>query len=97
MGCQDKEFRLDDEKIPFPGGFPGVPSVVPYIIDYFLAHRYARAWRFNPSNGYGQRRPYTQRPVNHGVRAVSYQWLVIGGLTAAVAVASLYKNANLWE
>lgn len=43
---------VDGEEAPFPE----VPTIALYIVDLFVAPRYAGAWRFNPSDMFGQRR-----------------------------------------
>jgi hypothetical protein len=52
LGCQDSEFLLDGEKIPFPEA----PFIAPYVVDYIIARRHAGLWRFNPSTMYGEPR-----------------------------------------
>jgi hypothetical protein len=62
FGCQDSEFLLDGEKIPFPE--VPVPLIVPYIIDQAIGRRYSGAWRFCPSSAHGRIRPFTGRPTD---------------------------------
>jgi hypothetical protein len=65
FGCQDSEFLLDGEKIPFPE--VPVPLIVPYIIEYVVSRRFSGAWRFCPSSAHGRIRPFTGQPTNGGL------------------------------
>ncbi|TVY84710.1 Sterol-4-alpha-carboxylate 3-dehydrogenase [Lachnellula suecica] len=60
LGCQDKNFTVDDAKIPFPE----VSLLAAYFVDWVLSSRHQGAWRFNPSDMYGSpRKPYTAKPI----------------------------------
>jgi hypothetical protein len=53
LGCQDRQFLLDDEHIRFPE----LPfALVPYLVDHIVSRRYAGAWRFCPSTFHGEPR-----------------------------------------
>jgi hypothetical protein len=55
LGCQDKNFTVDGEKIPFPE----VSFLAAYFVDLVLSRRHRGAWRFNPSTMYGTpRKPF---------------------------------------
>ncbi|TVY23083.1 Sterol-4-alpha-carboxylate 3-dehydrogenase,decarboxylating [Lachnellula hyalina] len=55
LGCQDKNFTVDGEKIPFPE----VSFLAAYFVDLVLSPRHKGAWRFNPSTQYGTpRKPF---------------------------------------
>jgi len=55
LGCQDKSFTVDGEQIPFPE----VPFIAAYFVDWVLSSRHKGAWRFNPSDMYGNpRKPF---------------------------------------
>lgn len=85
FGTQDKDFLLDGKR----HRFPDVPAVFLYVVDYVLARRYSAAWRFSPSNIYGQPRPFTGKPSeSSGVRLSL--WMTMGGLTAIAMVSIAY-------
>ena len=44
FGCQDRDFQLDGEKMPFPE--TPVPFMVRAIVSLVVARRYAGVWRF---------------------------------------------------
>jgi hypothetical protein len=66
LGCQDKSFVLDGQKIPFPSASP----IVPYIVDFFMSGRHKGVWRFNPSTIYGLPRPNPALPNDKPAKAV---------------------------
>jgi hypothetical protein len=87
FGTQDKEFLLDGEKHKFPN----VPAVLPYIVDYVLTRRYSGAWRFSPSNIYGQPRPFTGQPSESSRVGLSL-WMTMGTAVAMVSVAYMSRS-----
>ncbi|TVY93828.1 Sterol-4-alpha-carboxylate 3-dehydrogenase, decarboxylating [Lachnellula willkommii] len=55
LGCQDRNFTVDGEKIHFPE----VSFLAAYFVDLVLSHRHRGAWRFNPSTMHGTpRKPF---------------------------------------
>ena len=87
LGCQDKTFLLDDEK-PY---FPEVPFIAHYVVDHALARRYAGAWRFSPSDMYGNPRPFGVPVISNKTKAkptpfnIALVALVCSFLVAALA------------
>ncbi|KAK2740541.1 hypothetical protein FQN57_006044 [Myotisia sp. PD_48] len=53
LGCGDRSFLIDDN---IPSILP-VPGFVPYLSKYVLERPRAGAWRFNPCDSFGNRRP----------------------------------------
>jgi hypothetical protein len=51
FGCMDKGFEGGQYK------FPPVPGVVNYVVNYWFARKHKSAWRFNPSDMWGNPRP----------------------------------------
>lgn len=86
FGCQDAEFLLDGEQMPFPE--VPVPLIVPYIIEYVVSRRFSGAWRFCPSSAHGRLRPFTGRPQRRGpVLAVGVALRLLLAWAAALLLA----------
>ncbi|KAI4933525.1 uncharacterized protein J4E92_003192 [Alternaria infectoria] len=50
LGCVDRSY-------PGSGNFPPVPFFIPYLNAYWFARKHKGAWRFNPSDHWGNPRP----------------------------------------
>lgn len=61
LGCQDRNFSLDDEA----PSFPHTNFLIPYIVDFILARRHKGLWRFNPYTIYGYPRPLPELAHQH--------------------------------
>jgi hypothetical protein len=104
LGCQDKSFTVDDEKIPFPE----LPFIAAYFVDWVLSSRHKGAWRFNPSDMYGNpRKPFeAARPQSQEIEShkdwtppAKSKWLIHTNYLyfAILLFLSLYLGVPLFK